>query len=270
MNCAQEISIRVEKIKTIFQKSKEEVSIQKNLELLIQHLEQIPSEFRSFAYEGASMGIALNDITKNKSLDEWNLFLEKSKAHSAQIHAGLGWAIAKQNISVTPILEKLSPLERFRVLDGQGYYDGIFKQRISFRDQITPIGFNKNMLQAYYQGIGRSLWYTNNCSVNKIQEIILSFPLEHRAALWVGIGVACAYVGGADENLLKSISIASESYQKQLAIGATLAARSRIQANSLTDDVELACKIWCNSSAQQSMLLSVKSEPSASAKAEDR
>ncbi len=269
MDCEKEISFRIEKIKTIFQTATDISTAEKNLDTLIDHLETTDSEFRSIAYEGASMAIAQLDIEKNNTLSVWHTFNERAGAHAAQTHAGLGWAIAQQNRSALPFLETLSPLLRFRVLDGYGYYEGIFRQRQSIKNQRSPEAFDSKMLQAYDQGIGRSLWYTSKGNVEKLEAMIAVFPPDRHAALWLGIGVACAYVGGCDENLLRSLLFASQKHKVQLATGAALAAKARVQANAINNDIELACRTWCNISAQEAMLLTIEAEPSSSLNSND-
>jgi enediyne biosynthesis protein E3 len=261
MNCETEISSRIEKIKNIFQNAKELSATEKDLSILLKHLDHTEPEFISIAYEGASMGIALRDFEHSTTLNLWELFNHKATAHAAQTHAGFGWAIAQQNLSVLALTENLSPLLRFRVLDGYGYYDGIFRQRTSIKAQKLPEGLEGVFLQAYDQGIGRSIWYACKGDATKVKEIISGFAMERQSGLWIGIGVACSYVGGCDETLLKSLYTIAGNYQSKLSIGATLAARARVQANAITSDIELACRIWCNLSAQEALLLSVKAEP---------
>lgn len=269
MDYEKEISFRIEKIKSIFQEAKEFGSSEKNLDVLIDYLERTENEFRSIAYEGASMTIALMDLEQKNTLNVWYTFNDRAAKHTAQTHAGLGWALAQQNRSALPFLESLAPLLRFRVIDGCGYYDGIFRQRQSIKGQKIPEELNKTMLQAYDQGIGRSLWYACKGDLKKLEELISLFPTDRHAALWIGIGVASAYVGGCDENLLNALFSASQKHQAQLATGAILAARARVQAKAITTDVELACRVWCRTSAQNALLLTIEAEPDLSANATD-
>jgi len=269
MDYEKEISFRIEKIKSIFQEAKEFWSSEKNLDVLIDYLESTENEFRSIAYEGASMAIALMDLEQKNTLNVWYTFNDRADKHTAQTHAGLGWAFAQQNRSALPFLDNLAPLLRFRILDGCGYYDGIFRQRQSVKGQKFPEELNKTMLQAYDQGIGRSLWYASKGDVKKLEELISFFQSDRHAALWIGIGIAASYVGGCNETLLNTLWLSSQKYQAQLAIGATLAARARVQANAITHDVELACRIWCRSSAQEALLLTIEAEPDSSVNANE-
>ncbi|MDF2451661.1 MAG: hypothetical protein K0S26_1165 [Bacteroidota bacterium] len=244
MGCEKEISLRIEKIKTIFQVSRDLTLTSPDLKELILQLDQTEPEFRSAAYEGASMGIALNDLNKNEILTSWNLFAERAPAHAVQIHVGLGWAVAQQNYSVLPFFGITDVLLSSRVLDGYGYYDGIFRQRSSIKGQKIPEAIQPEMLSSYDQGIGRSLWYISKGDVTKIHELVSAFSLERRAALWTGIGVACAYVGGCDKDLLTSLFESAQELQNNLITGAMLATKSRLQASALTEDVKLAYNTW--------------------------
>jgi hypothetical protein len=265
MSDKKNIGLQIEKIKIVFQTAKDICAEQEDFNNVLKHLENVAPEFLSIAYEGASMALALKDFSKGNELKQWSAFMKGPGVnHSAQIHAGLGWAIAQQNNSPLQFLEMINPLMRARVLDGCGYYDGIFKQRQTIKNNKPPNDLQGPMLEAYDQGVGRSIWYICKGEVEQVLEIINTFPPTRHPALWRGIGVACAYVGGCDEHLLRLLLFSSQDYQKQLCAGAILAARGRVQANALTQDVELVCRIWCNLSIQEAMLLTVRTEPSSS------
>src|ERR1044071_7369080 len=81
--------------------------------------------------------------------------------------------------------------------------------------------------------------------------------------LWRGVGIACSYVGGSDENILRKLFSSAQKNYVQLSIGAAMVAKSRTHANSITKDIELACNVWCNLSVQDPTLLAFKEESSA-------
>jgi hypothetical protein len=266
MDCEKEISVKIENIKSIFQSSKDFCSSPKQLDVYIEQLELTEPEFRSIAYEGASMAIALTDFEKQGSLNTWHTFHTKAQAHSAQIHAGLGWAIAQQNYTTISSIDTLDPILGYRVLDGCGYYDGIFRQRSAIKGQKIPEQINVEMMQGYDQGLGRSIWYISKGNIARLSELLSLFSSTRHAAFWVGIGVACSYVGGCDKDLLKSLITLARDYQKELATGILLAARARVMTNSTTNDIELACSTLCRMSAQEAAVLSVNSEPDSTIK----
>jgi hypothetical protein len=258
-----EILLRMEKIRTIFQAAKDVSTEHEKLTSLLTHFKNAEPEFYLVAYEGASMGIALNDFSNNDaSLNGWQKFLNgPASNYSTQAHIGLGWALAQQNKSPLPLIDTLDPLIQYRILDGYGYYDGILKQRSTIKNKKTPLHFSEKNLQAYDQGVGRSLWYICKGEIEKVSELLLSFPAARHAALWRGIGTASAFVGGLNETLLRNLWLSSSEHSDQLVRGAKHIAKSRIQTNSLTPDIELACRIWCNISVKEVMLLDFKTEP---------
>ncbi len=96
----------------------------------------------------------------------------------------------------------------------------------------------------YYQGIGRSLWYSSGGDIEKVRSTIENFPTDLHAGLWKGIGIAVAYVGGCDGDTLKIIFESANVHQAQLASGSALAAISRMEANTISSDTNLCSKLW--------------------------
>ncbi|MGQ0828287.1 MAG: DUF1702 family protein [Bacteroidota bacterium] len=277
MNSKKGVAIQIEKIKTIFQSANNFSTGQNDPGVLIEYLEIVDQEFRPIAYEGASMAIALKDLSKGDALDSWHSFIENSETiYTPYIHAGLGWAIAQQNRDASTFLKTLVPLMRFRVLDACGYYDGVFKQRQTIKNlQRSPQGqklpevLQEELFEAYDQGIGRSLWYNYRGEEEKITERLKNFSPSRHSSLWRGIGIACVNVGGCDEAQLRSLLSCAGEHAIQLALGAILVSRSRIQTKNLTSDIELACRLWCNMAPEEAMMLSIKTEPSVSVNPDD-
>ena len=263
MSSGNNVGDQIQKIKNIFQHAQHTATTEEDVNKLIDHLENADPEFRSIAYEGASMGLALKDLSQGGTLHRWRSLMEgPGAAHTTQVHVGLGWALAKQGLPVSSFLEELNPLLRFRVLDGYGYFDALFKTRQTIQNQRRPEDLQENFFAAYDQGVGRSIWYSSEGECSKISEIIAKFESSRQPDLWRGIGIACSYVGGFEKTTLDELAVAASKYRVQLAVGAALAARSRIHANSLTQDAELACSAWCNCSAEQAINLTIKTEPS--------
>lgn len=270
MNSSSKIAARMEKIREIFQHAMSIATAKGDLKLLAAELENTENEFRSIAYEGAAMALALKDFSNGHTLNRWRLFMEGPGAkHSAQVHAGLGWAIAQQRISALPIIETLDPLMRFRMLDGCGYYDGIFRQRQTIGNQIIPPDLESRLLTGYDQGVGRSLWYICKGECAKIPEMISAFSSSRHNDLWRGVSIACVYVGGCDSTMLRELLNYSLSYRTQLSVGTALVSRARNYADALTPDTELACQTWSNCSSQKAILMTVKAEPSVAVHPDD-
>jgi hypothetical protein len=235
---------KIETIKSIFLSTQQFYEVN-NPTVLLEYLESIKPEFRSIGYESASMAIALNDFDKSKELDIWLLFaLGPALTHKAQVHVGLGWAIAKLNLPFLTAVEQIEKKLYYRVADGCGYYDGFFRNRHAVINQEFPDYMPIETKEFYYQGIGRSLWYSANGDIEKVRNSIESFPTDLYADLWRGIGLAVAYVGGCDADTLKNIFESANLYPGQLASGAALAAKSRMEANTITSDTTLCSQLW--------------------------
>lgn len=217
----------------------------------IKDLVETPAEFRSIAYESASMSIALDDLKKNNELVNWFKFLEVSQAHSTQVHVGLGWAMAQLLINPADSLPILEPVQGYRVLDGYGYYESLFRRRRSIMHHLKLNLADTTASAALDQGIGRGTWYLNKGDFKATQEMIAGFQPERHADLYRGLGIAIAYVGGGTEEQLQQIITAGGGFKNELATGAAMALISRYKAGYLTPDAELTCQVFSGKSAAE-------------------
>ncbi len=241
----KEVLQRIERIKSVFLETQLFYVSNDDIESLTAYLENIPSEFRSIAYESASMAIAIKDLAHGGVLKNWLHYVSvPAKAHQAQVYVGLGWAIAKSNLLFLPVVEKIETRYYHRVADGCGYYDGSFRQRQTVLSQQIPAYLPEAAMPMYDQGVGRSLWYSCGADIDKVKTKIETFPRERQADLWRGIGIAVAYVGGCDDEYLKTLLKYAGANSIQLACGAALAARSRTMANTMTADTDRCSRLW--------------------------
>ncbi|MEO8764235.1 MAG: DUF1702 family protein [Ginsengibacter sp.] len=225
-----------------------QVYMQQNhvMEELIAFLDAEPPMFRSVAYESASMEMALLELRNGKALDNWTKFYRRSaKAHTFHMYIGLGWAFAKTEISPKLYLEFLQPPMRLMVYDGIGYYCGLFKGRKTVKSQLIPHGIKGKELNGFDQGLGRRLWYISKGEVNELVQLIQTFHKSRHNCMWLGVGIACGYVGGCGKEHLEQLLICSAGFNKQLCGGIALAAISRKASNSVSYDIDLACNIIC-------------------------
>jgi enediyne biosynthesis protein E3 len=249
---------KIERIKSIFLDTQLFCARQDNPSSLIGYLEKIEPEFRSIGYESASMAIALKDLQKNQGMDNWLFYARTlAQAHKAQVYVGLGWAIAKLNLPFLSVVEKIETRLYHRVADGCGYYDGSFRQRQTIINPQLPLYLPEAAMPLYDQGIGRSLWYTSNADINKIHSNVDNFPVSRHAGLWRGIGIAVAYVGGCDEETLKTLLQYAGTNRIELAYGAALAARSRMEANAVTTDTDRCSRLWFTLTANEVNMFSI-------------
>ena len=252
---------KMEFIREVYQAAKVFCAGESDLEKIVDYCESSDSEFRSIAYEAASMQIGLRDFAANNQLQIWKYFADDlAKPHAAQIYAGLGWAIAQEVLELEQLIESFPPLLRYRVADGCGYYDGTFRNRQTVRMKAVPTYIPEKALPAYYQGLGRSLWYISKGDAAKTNELLVGFPELRHSDMWRGVGIAVTYVGGCDEATLNELKIFSGNFFPQFKCGVALAARSRMQAGSITEDTELCSHIICNCSAAEATQLTVDAE----------
>lgn len=195
-----EISERIDLIVSTFQKGREFEATSGSIEELISKLNGIEPRYRSVGFEGASMGIAIS-----KRFD-WNDYLNSASQHSTQIHIGLGWAIGEQDWKISDSLEPISEEMRVKVLDGIGYWFGLFRRRLTIRTQGIPEQITPEYKAGFDQGVGRAIWYISKGDPEMANKIINSFPEDRRANLWFGIGVASTYVGGCSEELTDALN----------------------------------------------------------------
>jgi len=242
MNLALE---RTEKIKAIFLETQMFYAKHAGMPALIQYLEDIENEFRSVAYESASMAIALEELEAGLFPGQWLLFTNgPAAAHRAQVYVGLGWAIAKSNYSFSSAVKELDPALYSRIADGCGYYDGSFRYRQTVINKTLPAYLPEAAIPTYYQGIGRSTWYSQKTDIAQVCAVIESFPIERHADLWRGVGIAVAYVGGCSDDELRAILSYAGANGANLASGAALAASSRTKAGTMTTGTGRCSHLW--------------------------
>jgi hypothetical protein len=260
MLAGEGVSGRMAKIRGIHEDAQFRAGAELNDDTLIAYLETTDAQFRSIAYEGASMSRGLLDISHGGSLHSWLAYMQRTQAHSVQVYIGLGWALSQRQVPLASFFQSIAPIMHARVLDGYGYYEGMFRNRTTIRDKSLPGDITGNSLRAYDQGVGRSLWYFAKGSTVQLERLINGFSDERKLDLWRGVGIAAAYVGG-DDNIFASIYDLAASYQTQLATGAMFLAHSRMKANTLNEETELACRTWCDMGAREAIAILEKTEP---------
>jgi hypothetical protein len=256
-----DIAERMMKIRGIHEDAQQYAASELNDEVLFAYLETTDAQFRSIAYEGSSMARGLLDIAEGDSLDRWLIYLDRTKAHAVQVHIGLGWALAQRQVPIFPRIQNLSPIIQARVLDGVGYYEGMFRNRTTIRDKVIPEDIKGDDLRAYDQGVGRCLWYMAKGNLVQLQKLVDGFIDERKPDLWRGIGIASSYVGGGDESTFKEMFDLAVSYQVQLASGAVFLTHSRAKAGTLNAETEFFCRLWCGLSAPEVISLIESAEP---------
>ena len=235
---------KTEKVKSTFIHIQLLYEKHKDIPSLIQHLENTEAEFRSVAFESASMAIAATDFETGRFPDAWNLFANDSSVHKAQVYIGLGWAVAKLKIPFLQVVKNMETQQHYRIAEGCGYFDGCFRFRQTVTNGQAPDYLPDDLIGAYDQGLGRSLWYNAKADIEKVAALINGFPAGRHADLWRGIGLAVAYVGGCEDEELKILLQHAATNKLQLFCGAALAVKSRMEADTMTADTDRCSRLW--------------------------
>jgi enediyne biosynthesis protein E3 len=210
-----------------------------------------PEELRGFAFEGAAMGLALLDIVTPWRSDRLATFMRRDASrHIYMAHVGAGWALARLNRRVGPVLTQFDPLLRWLLIDGYGFHQGYFDPDRWVVRLTTPSLGVEYAARAFDQGLGRSIWFVTCGDAARVQTAIERFAPHRRADLWSGVGLACAYAGGATPMTLQAIARAAHWFRPQLAQGTAFAAKTRERAGNEAAHTEMACQILCGVSAR--------------------
>lgn len=135
-------------------------------------------------------------------------------------------------------------------MDGFGFHEGYFHGRRFLKGGTVPPDLVGYECRVFDQGLGRSLWFICGADVDALAKVIVRFLPRRRPDLWSGVGLACAYAGGADSKAIRRIAQASGLLRAHLAQGVAFAAKVREQAGNPTEHTEQACQVICGLSAQ--------------------
>lgn len=250
-----EVQDRLEHVGTVFLLGYHGALQENETEALTGRLEQVTSEYRGFAYEGAAMGLALRDGMLPGSSRLTEFIAGAGKRHIYMLHVGAGWACARLpwlRWRIEKFICKFDPILRWLVLDGYGFHRGYFHFN-------TPQNAAVNRLSAdarhvFYQGFGRSLWFVHGCDLHRIATTISGFPEIYQSDAWSGIGLACAYAGGSrTAEMADAVSLAG-CFTPALAQGAAFAAEARQLAGNETPHTEEACAVLAGINAARAAL----------------
>ncbi len=216
-------------------------------------IDGVSPEFRGFAFEGAAMALTLLDHLlpgPKRRLRAWQE--GPGNAHVYMTYIGAGWAVARLPwLRWRPgtTIAALDPVLRWLVLDGYGFHEGYFHWQRCIERQAIPHGISGYFRRAFDQGLGRSLWFVEGANPCRVSTRIAAFARSRQADLWAGIGIACAYAGGTNQQGLEALRTAAGSSQAHLAQGTAFAAGARHRASIPAQPTELACQVLWHWSA---------------------
>jgi hypothetical protein len=251
-----EVRDRLEHVGNIFLVGYHAALQERELEALRARLEQVALDVRGFAYEGAAMAIALLDAITRGSSRLAEFMAGPGKQHIYVLHVGAGWAYARLpwlRRRIEAVICKFDPVLRWLILDGYGFHQGYFHFKEPLSSALSRLSVGAR--HVFYQGLGRSLWFVHGCDPDQISETISSFPALYQCDAWSGIGLACAYAGGATASDLQELVSMSGRFVSALAQGTAFAAKARQLAGNEAAHTELACAALAGVTLEQAAAL---------------
>lgn len=221
-----------------------------NFERLVPRLHEYGDELLGFAYEGAGIGFAALDTlipTKRRTRD----FAKGPGApYIYGIYLGAGMGLARMRLSTERFLRRLDdPLWGWVILDGYGFHEGFFAHDKHVIRHQVPRHIRGYAQRAFDHGVGRSIWFSGGADVDRVAEIIATFPAARHPDLWQGIGLACGYTGGVERPVVESLQAVAGRYQAHLAVGAAMSASIRHQVGNTADHNDFASEVLCGMSS---------------------
>lgn len=236
------IEARIHAIQEAFQIGKLEGEM-RGLQSVFNFENELDKELVSVAMEGCSMAIAIISLKNKSSLINWHLFVaEKGQNYLSQIHVGLGWALAELQLPVQQYISDIEAKWQLRVLDGYGYYSGLFRRRDAVRNMLIPTEIPTEMQAGFDQGLGRLLYYLSNGESQRLERSIALFPDSRHANFWRGIGIAVTFIGTDNPKLIDSLFEISGSFKNDFILGATMASVSLEKADAISQYSNIAIK----------------------------
>jgi enediyne biosynthesis protein E2 len=238
-------------------------------------LSMVEREFLGFAYEGTAMAFTVRDVMGTRPGDRTARFLSGAAApHIFLAYIGVGFAMARLP---RPLWKKIlpgfdggpvDPTMSWLVIDGYGFDRAYFDTERWVHRQYVPRPYPWRGNPDYFpravdQGIGRALWFIHGADVDEVAAAVATFG-EHRVAdLWAGVGLAAAYAGAGDADVLKALRAAAGDYLPEVALGAVFAATARVHSGWTTPHTEMASRVLCDLSAEEAVELGDRTEPGA-------
>ncbi|HEV2377053.1 MAG TPA: DUF1702 family protein [Streptosporangiaceae bacterium] len=232
-------------------------------------LEQVHTQFRGFAYEGAAMAFTMLDVLPLPGHRRLATFIAgRGLDHIYMAYVGIGWAMARLPRFRWPRIEAPDPLLRWLVLDGYGFHQAYFHTTRyvyqQFREPAFPWPANDPHSytgRAIDQGIGRAMWFVAGTDAGLLARMIEAFPAARRGDLYSGAGLAATYAGGADEAELRGFAESAGPYRWQAAQGSAFAAKARLRAGLAVPHTYLATNVMCGMSPEQAAQVCDRARP---------
>ena len=242
---------RLEEIGRVFAQGYHWALADDNFGWLTPKLGGVPRELQGFAYEGASMGLALRDC-----LTPWNqsrlqrFALGPGNPHLYMTYVGAGWILGRLPLNPEKYLQK-EPLLGWLAIEGFGFHEGFFHWQRNIDGQAPPRKLKGYGKRVFDQGFGRCLWFINGGDADLIGESIARFSGERQGDLWSGVGLSTLYAGPAEAGVLDRMLRLAGAYRSHFCQGAAFAGKARQRAGNISSYTEFACQKVCGMSAEE-------------------
>lgn len=226
------IQEEIDKVITAFKKGQELALNATDIAELVKSLQLQKGKFQSVFFEGAAAYLSASLEENSKA---WTKFVKhpQMKPHIGQVWVGFGWGMAEKNREIIPFIQDLNAFEKWKALDGYGYFHGLLRKRRFIKGQSIPENIEAEELLGFDQGLGRSLWYNAKGDVEKLAAELSHFDKKRLPAVWRGVGLAAFYVGGWDRTSLQELKALSGDYQTSFLLGVAIAILGRKHAQTL-------------------------------------
>ncbi|HTQ80289.1 MAG TPA: DUF1702 family protein [Thermoanaerobaculia bacterium] len=208
-----------------------------------------------FAFEGAGAARAAEDLVTPWRSRRLETFTHGTAAdHDYIATVGAGLALARLPFAARWLdrySRTIDPLLAWCVADGVGFYHGMFRHRSAIgRCAAPPAYLSAAERQLFDAGLGRSLWWVEGASPERIRGAIARFPAARQAELWCGVGLACAYAGGVGAQALRTLLAHAGAARSDLLSGVPFACRLRQKGANPSAMTDLAAQILLASDAE--------------------
>jgi hypothetical protein len=221
---------------------------------LSQHLGFVSNELCGFAHEGAAMGLFAIDALAPFTRGNFNRFIEgPGKNHLYMSFIGAGLALGALHLPYERAMRRYTHFSRTLIMDGYGFFHGYFRTEPTVRGTRIPAKVLANPVyrERFDAGLGRALWFVEGGDPEKLARTISVFPVERRAQLWAGVGLACTYAGGVSREWILRLLELGNGCELDLAMGSLLACHARHRAENPAPHNDLAARILSGLSSEQ-------------------
>lgn len=199
---------------------------------LVEKISSLEPSLQGFAFEGAAMSLTMLDMLSPWREHSLPLLMKLADRHTYVLHVGVGWALARLGSCEGRRFAQLDPVLRWLALDGVGFHDGYMvawqgDQRLPRRNSLSPYG-----ARVFDQGLGRSLWFTTAIDPVSIARAIALVDRRRQADIWSGVGLACAYAGGATRDEIAALRITCGEDWPHLAQGVAFGAEAHARSGA--------------------------------------